>query len=93
MTFMEIANSINGISCPVFGVSWTPPNRELEVARKIIIYLEDRRILYSPYEMESPNHCMNSIIQIREFLTITIGELKSTSKLSEILRGMRASCR
>jgi hypothetical protein len=36
---------------------------------------------------------MDSVVQIREFLTTKISELSSKAKLSEILRGMRGSCR
>ena len=93
MKFKEIANRITGISCPIFGLEWNPSVLESEVARKVIVYLEDRRVLYNPYEMELPNNCMDSIVQIRQFLTIKISELNATSKLGEILRGMRGSCR
>ncbi|RZK12930.1 MAG: hypothetical protein EOO46_01190 [Flavobacterium sp.] len=93
MKFSEIANRVTGISCPIFGISWNPPKLEADIARAVIIFLEDRRVLYNAYELELPNHCLDSVIKIREFLTQKITESGAGSKLSEILRGMRASCR
>jgi hypothetical protein len=31
-------------------------SEEREVAREAIVFLEDRRVLYSPYEVEMPHH-------------------------------------
>ena len=67
MTFKEIANKLTGFSIPIFGVSWTPAKLEIEVTKKIITFLEDKRVLYVVYELESPEHCITSIIQIRNF--------------------------
>jgi hypothetical protein len=93
MTFKEIANRINGFSFPIFGISWTPAKLEIDIAKKTIIYLEDRRVLYVVYELESPQHCIESIIKIREFLTLQLFDLSETSELSIVLRAMRSACR
>lgn len=47
MRFTELLNRLTGISCPVFGVSWNPVDTERSIARRIIIFLEPRRVLYS----------------------------------------------
>jgi len=57
------------------------------------VFLEDRRVLYNPYEIEIPEHCIDSVIQIRVFLTQKIGEVDQDSELSMSLRAMRAACR
>jgi hypothetical protein len=93
MTFKEIANRITGFSFPIFGMSWTPPALEIEIARKTIIFLEDRRVLYVVYELESPMHCVSSINIIRDFLTEQISSLGNETELSHTLRAMRATCR
>lgn len=49
MRFTELLNRLTGISCPVFGVSWNPVDTERSIARRIIIFLEPRRVLYSAY--------------------------------------------
>jgi hypothetical protein len=93
MKFSEIANRLTGISTPIFGVSWQPSELELAAARRIVSFLEDRRVLYSPNELEVPAHCVDSILQIRLFLTSEIGKLDSKSELTASLRAMRAACR
>jgi hypothetical protein len=93
MTYKEIASKITGFSCPIFGVSWNPPKLEIEIATKIITFLEDRRVLYNPYELEEPSHCQESVIRIREFLTEQLYNTDTNSELGKIIRGMRSACR
>ncbi len=93
MTFKEIANKLTGFSIPIFGISWTPIKLEIETAKKVIIFLEDKRVLYVVYELETPNHCISSINQIREFLTNQMFDLNDKSELLKILRAMRSACR
>lgn len=93
MKFREIASRLTGISIPIFGVQWTPPEPEVAAARRVLAFLEDRQVLYVPSEMESPPYCVESVLRIRECLTQEIGKLGDKSKLAESLRGMRAACR
>jgi hypothetical protein len=93
MKFKEIANRISGLSVPVFGVQWTPKELEIEKARRIIAFLEDRRVLYSPDEVEVPEHCVRSILKIREFITTELGDLDADTELAKHLRAMRAASR
>lgn len=93
MKFKDIAARLTGISCPVFGVSWTPPETERSVAKRVIAFLEDRRVLYSPSEMEVPDHCIQSVLAIRESLTTEISKLDEKAEITASLRAMRAACR
>lgn len=93
MKFKDIIKRLTGISTPIFGVSWNPENTERDIAQQVISYLEDRRVLYNPTEMECPDHCVQSVLQIREFLTSKIGELPENTEISKSLRAMRAACR
>jgi hypothetical protein len=93
MRVKEIFGRITGFSVPVFGVSWNPPEQEVAVARRVLAFLEDRRVLYNPYRLEVPHHCVASVLEIRSVLTDEIGRLSSTSKLADHLRGIRAACR
>lgn len=93
MHFDEIASRLTGLSCPVFGVSWSPPESERAIARRVLTFLEDRRVLYVDSEMEIPSHCVESILRIREFLTGEIGRLSGDGELVSSLRALRAACR
>jgi hypothetical protein len=93
MTFKEIASKVTGFSFPIFGLSWNPSKSEVEVARKVMTFLEDRRVLYVVYELELPKHCADSVIKIREFLTEQLFDLNEKSELGTTLRAMRSACR
>jgi Family of unknown function (DUF6650) len=93
MKFSEIANRLTGISTPVLGVSWQPAESEAAAARRVVAFLEDRRVLYQPSEQELPARCTDSVLQIRLFLTSEIGKLDNKSELATNLRAMRAACR
>ena len=84
---------MTGFSSPIFGLSWEPPTPDITIARRIITYLEDRRVLYEPYEVEVPERCIESITRIRDFLTSVLGEQAMGKDLEESLRNMRRACR
>lgn len=93
MRFEEIVTRLTGISTPIFGISWNPPEAEIAIARRVVTFLEDRRVLYNPSELELPHYCVESVLQIREFLTEEISQLDPDRELTDSLRAMRASCR
>jgi hypothetical protein len=93
MLFSEIAGRMTGFSTPFFGASWTPPTVDRDVARKVIAYLEDRRVLYIPSEVETADHCIESVQQMRRFFTEILGDGGIAKELEGSLRAMRAACR
>lgn len=88
----SIVNKLTGISCPVFGISWNPDESEREIAKRIIVFLEARRVLYSSYELEAVLPVVDSVIDIRDMLTDEIPKMKKDSKLQECARAMRKAC-
>jgi len=58
-----------------------------------VAFLEDRRVLYLPSEMEVPDHCVQSVLEIRRFLTTEISNLDEKTEISASLRAMRGACR
>ncbi len=93
MKFSEIVNRLTGISTPLIGASWQPTELEVTAARRILAFLEDRRVLYAPDELEVREHCVRSVMDIRRFLTAEIGKLGSGPELRASLRAMRTACR
>ena len=92
MRFSEMLNRITGISCPIFGVSWNPAETERTAARRIIVFLEPRRVLYSPSEFEVPEYCVESVLNKREYLTSELQKIDEKSKLNLYVRSMRNAC-
>ena len=93
MKFDEITSRVTGLSCPIFGVSWNPPEPDRKVAQRVITFLEDRRVLFSPSEVEVPSHCVESVLQIRQYLTHELQGTDRDAPLSATLRALRAACR
>jgi hypothetical protein len=93
MKFDEIVSRLTGISVPIFGISWNPPETERKIARRVIAFLENRRVLYAPFDYEVPGHCIQSVIEMRHFLTTELQALDSDKEIAQSLRAMRAACR
>lgn len=91
--FKKIVHSLTGFSTPVFGASWNPPESDREIVRKLINFLEDRRALYNPYNIETPDWVAQSILEIRKELTDTLNKLDEKSDAVPHLKAMRADCR
>lgn len=93
LTYQEIKSRLTGFSTPFFGLSWQPDEAEVRIAKRVITQLEDRRVLYSAYELEVPSHCISSVIEIRRILTDEIGRLSQDSQLYQDIQLLRAACR
>lgn len=94
MRVKEILARLTGVSLPSgVGVQWQPSKVEVTVAREVVTFLEDRRVLYAPHEVEIPEHCVDSVLEVRRFLTTKITEAGEKSDLGASLRAMRAACR
>jgi hypothetical protein len=93
LRFREIANRLTGFSTPLFGVQWNAPTLDVEIARKAVAFLEDRRVLYAPESMEMPEHVVRSVIEIRAMLTDVLGQVDRESHLGQGASAMRAACR
>ena len=92
MTFDLIKSRLTGLSCPVFGLSWNPPESDRTVARRLLRFFEDRRVLYNPSEMEVRKHCVLSVLEIRDKSTSELESLNSEDLIGPI-RALRAACR
>lgn len=92
MKFSEVLNKLTGISCPIFGISWNPSVIERTIARRTVVFLEPRRVLYSAYEYESVCPCITSVTEIKNYLTSELQQAGEMSKISSYLRAMRNAC-
>ena len=89
----QLAKRLTGISTPIGGLTWEPPVDESDMARKLLVFLEDRRVLYMPYDREIGMYVVDSIQEIRDRLTQDLEQISKSSVLGESTAAMRASCR
>src|SRR5687767_10170350 len=93
MKFKEISSRITGFSIPIFGISWNPPEPEVTAARRVLTFLEDRRVLRNVIPREDVENCVQSVLKIREYMTGELSKLDSESELGRSLRAMGAAGR
>jgi hypothetical protein len=91
--FKEIASRITGVSIPVFGVSWNPPELDRKIVRDTFIFLEDRRALYNDFAHELDLEVTQSVLEIRSELTSALKRLSDKSEAAPCIKSMRAACR
>ncbi|MFJ8030339.1 DUF6650 family protein [Streptomyces sp. NPDC096032] len=92
----EILSRIKGFSTPLGGLEWEAPAPQRATAKKVVRYLEDRRVLtslYPPQQVEDYDHCVASVLDIRGTLTAVLMEPDTSDALAEHLMAMRAACR
>lgn len=85
---------VTGLSLPWLGVQWERVPGDKEIAQELIIFLENRRLLFTNGTIgETERHCIESAIQIRSYMTTLISRARVGSDLENSLRAMRAACR
>ncbi len=88
---------LTGFSTPFFGVTWTPPQLDIDTARRLLTSLEDRRMLFEPSAWRHPPYVVASVQQVRADLTQVLHEVGHDvdrgTPLGEGAVAMRAACR
>ena len=68
------------------------PATERDHVRNFIDFLEDRRVLYTPYFLEYPAHVVDSVQQIDTAANTALSVISPTSKASGPIRRVRRAC-
>lgn len=84
---------MTGVSGPWGGLQWETVEGDKDVARRVINFLEDRRLLFGDRHVEDQHHCVASALEIRKYLTNEINAARPGKTLEQILKAMRASFR
>jgi hypothetical protein len=92
MTFKELVARITGLSIPIFGISWNPVEADVTIARRVLTFLEDRRVLRDEYLRSDAGPCAASVREVRTKLTQELADI-AHSKLREDLKAMERACR
>ncbi|GAA1664188.1 hypothetical protein GCM10009733_072430 [Nonomuraea maheshkhaliensis] len=82
-----------GVSTPVFGVEWQKKSTDHTIAHEVIVFLEDRRLLFGDRHVEDERFCISSALQIRAFLTEQLRRYDMGRELHLALKAMRAAFR
>lgn len=59
---------LSGISTPFAGISWTKNKTSKDMFTHLFLYLESKRILVHPIEMEKKEWCIESVLEIKHNL-------------------------
>ncbi|GAA3424584.1 hypothetical protein GCM10018953_17670 [Streptosporangium nondiastaticum] len=89
----RIPYEITGISTSLFGIQWQKKDTDRKIAHEVIIFLEDRRLLFGDRHVDDEAHCVQSAIQIRAFITEQLKRHKMGRELCLALKAMRSACR
>ncbi|HEY9408664.1 MAG TPA: DUF6650 family protein [Jiangellaceae bacterium] len=85
---------LTGISGPWGGVQWeNVKDEDKGCAKAVIAFLEDRRVLFGPEHMEDQGHCLQSCLEIRNFMTERLTTDEIGEDLASTLAMIRAACR
>jgi hypothetical protein len=66
---------------------------DADTARRVLLFLEDRRILWAERVAEDEAHCIASAIQIRHELTRELQQKTLSAGMIGCLKAIRAACR
>lgn len=89
----EAARRITGFSTPLIGVSWEPGDADATTARRVMEFLADRRVLWRSIDLEVPSYSIESVLEIRRYLTRELQSHGQEDELATLLRQLRAACR
>lgn len=84
---------LTGLDFLGFGASWEPAVSDASVAESLIRYLEDRRVLYNPSEVEVAEHYIESVVDIRRRFTEVLAHGGIDQTLRDSLEALRTACR
>lgn len=76
----------------LLGSSTQAPMTERDFVGAFLDFLEDRRVLYSPYFIEFPSHVLESVEQIITESGETLARLPAASQASAPIRAIRSAC-
>jgi hypothetical protein len=82
-----------GVGAFGFSLNWEKVPGDEQIARRVITYLEDRRLLFGIRHSGDELHCVHSANEIRRFLTAELSNAKTGRYLAQSLRAMRTALR
>lgn len=81
-----------GVSTPFGGASWSSEISAKERFQYLLLYLESKRILTNPREMEILDQCIHSALDIREKLVEVTKDVTFNEEDTVIIRTLVDAC-
>lgn len=76
-----------------WGASWERKDDDRELARRLLLFLEDRRMLWKDFSVEIEEHCASSADHARRELTMLLSSPEIGPQFTEKVRAIRAAFR
>ena len=90
----EFSNKkVTGVSTPIGGVQWEHGVADDVQAQTIADFLSNRRVLFNDGELEVPHYCVDSVHEIRQFLTNRLLENQQDTPVRSCLLDLLGACR
>ena len=83
---------LNGFSTSLGGISWNKTTSSKEMFTHLLFFLESKRILVNPIELEFKDWCIESVLEIKQQLVGITQELKLKDFDADIIRNMIDAC-
>ena len=83
---------ITGVSVPFGGVSWEYTEPEKKYIQDLFFYLESKRVLTNPMDMEIKAWCEQSAIEIRNTLDSVLSKADYHQDTINCIRSMMNAC-
>ena len=83
---------LNGFSTSLGGISWNKTTSSKEMFTHLLFFLESKRILVNPIELEFKDWCIESVLEIKQQLVNITQELKLKDFDADIIRNLIDTC-
>ena len=83
---------LNGFSTSIGGISWNKTTSSKEMFTHLLFFLESKRILVNPIELEFKDWCIESVLEIKQQLVNITQELKLKDFDADIIRNLIDTC-
>ena len=83
---------ITGIDVPFGGISWEYTETEKQAIQKLFFFLESKRLLTNPIEMEIKEWCIESALEIKRTLVDILSECDFSKDTIGCIRSMIGAC-
>jgi len=83
---------ITGVSSAVGGISWDSEIEPKDRWKHLFLFLESKRILVNPAHMEIADHCIQSVLKIKDELVETTKDIDFNNKDMDSIRILIDSC-